>query len=414
MKPIRPNPTLSDDLISEILVRVPVKSLIQFQLVSKTWLSLIKDPVFVKAQLRRAIRSGSDETLMLVRYSCSTSTESAKLKLSLFDVDSRQIVSETRYPYSQGESRSVPRLTLVGSANGIVCLVLFETSHLINRFFLWNPATRQSLIVVPGRGLSKPRALGFGYDPVDEDYKIVRVVSGPCLPAEVFSANRNVWREVPDPIDSPDDFLSGHFNVCVNGFLCGIDKGVGMMVFDLNKEVMNCAIKLPVVAAGGVGVVGDNDDDYDEEYYDAQPETHIIELDKSIAVITLWADALNGDRTGGRLNKKINMWMLDDDACLKGGGVEASWTIMFSIDLAMPAVLYNGYFSNGELLLLIRNHDDRMWISCDADKKEAKIARVEMADHLYTHRLARYTESLVSLPGFKQIKDWNGRDDDDN
>ena len=200
--------------------------------------------------------------------------------------------------------------------------------------------------------------------------------------------------------------------MCVNGFLCGIDKGVGMMVFDLNKEVMNCAIKLPVVAAGGVGVVGDNDDDYDEEYYDAQPETHIIELDKSIAVITLWADALNGDRTGGRLNKKINMWMLDDDACLKGGGVEASWTIMFSIDLAMPAVLYNGYFSNGELLLLIRNHDDRMWISCDADKKEAKIARVEMADHLYTHRLARYTESLVSLPGFKQIKDWNGGDDD--
>nr|XP_017255439.1 PREDICTED: putative F-box protein At3g10240 [Daucus carota subsp. sativus] len=435
MKPIRPNPTLSDDLISEILVRVPVKSLIQFQLVSKTWLSLIKDPVFVKAQLRRAIRSGSDETLMLVRYSCSTSTESAKLKLSLFDVDSkqivseikypysqgeyklslfdvdsRQIVSETRYPYSQGESRSVPRLTLVGSANGIVCLVLFETSHLINRFFLWNPATRQSLIVVPGRGLSKPRALGFGYDPVDEDYKIVRVVSGPCLPAEVFSANRNVWREVPDPIDGPDDFLSGHFNVCVNGFLCVIDKGVGMMVFDLNKEVMNCAIKLPVVAVGGVG---DNDDDYDEEYYDAQPETRIIELDKSIAVITLWADALNGD-SGGRLNKKINMWMLDDDACLKGGGVEASWTIMFSIDLAMPAVLYNGYFSNGELLLLIRNHDDRMWISCDADKKEAKIARVEMADHLYTHRLARYTESLVSLPGFKQIKDWNGRDDDDN
>ncbi|XP_063943441.1 F-box protein CPR1-like [Daucus carota subsp. sativus] len=294
MEPIRSNPTLCDDLISEILVRVPVKSLIQFQLVSKTWLSLIKDPVFVKAQLRRAIRSGTDETLMLVRYSCSTSTESAKLKLSLFDVDSRQIVSETRYPYSQGESRSVPRLTLVGSANGIVCLVLFETSRLINRFFLWNPATRQSLRVVPGRGLSKPRALGFGYDPVDGDYKIVRVVSGPCLPTEVFSANRNVWREVPDPIDSPDhDFLSGHFHVCVNGFLCGIDKGVGMMVFDLNKEVMNCAIKLPVVAAGGIGVVGDNDDDYDEEYYDAQPETHIIELDKSIAVITLWADALN-------------------------------------------------------------------------------------------------------------------------
>ena len=189
MKPIRPNPTLSDDLISEILVRVPVKSLTQFQLVSKTWLSLIKDPVFVKAQLRRAIRSGSDETLMLVRYSCSTSTESAKLKLSLFDVDSRQIVSETRYPYSQGESRSLPPLTVVGSANGIVCVVLHETSRM-DRFFLWNPATRQSSSVILGRGLSTSRAIGFGYDLVDGDYKIVIVVSGPSsLPAEVYSAN---------------------------------------------------------------------------------------------------------------------------------------------------------------------------------------------------------------------------------
>nr|XP_017255480.1 PREDICTED: putative F-box protein At2g16220 [Daucus carota subsp. sativus] len=365
MEPLRPNPTLSNDLISEILVRVPVKSLIQFQLVSKTWLSLIKDPVFVKAQLRRAIRSGSDETLMLVRYSCSTSTESAKLKLSLFDVDSKQIVSEIKYPYSQGESRSLPPLTVVGSANGIVCVVLHETSRM-DRFFLWNPATRQSSSVIPGRGFSTSRAIGFGYDPVDGDYKIVVV-------------------------------------------------GV-MMVFDLNKEVMNCAIKLPVVAAGGVGVDGDDDeDDFDEDFYDAQPETRIIELDKSIAVITLWADASNDDRNGWRyLDKKINMWRLDDDACLKGGGVEASWTIMFCIDLEMSGILLNGYFSNGELLLLIRDDadDHHMWISCDADKKEAKIARVEMAGHHYTHRVERYTESLVSLPGFEQIKDWNDRDDD--
>ena len=414
MKPIRPNPTLSNDLISEILVRVPVKSLIQCQLVSKTWLSLIKNPVFIKAQLRRAIRSGSDETLMIVRYSCSTSTESAKLKLSLFDVDSKQIVSEIKYPYSQGESRSLPPLTVVGSANGIVCVVLHETSRM-DRFFLWNPATRQSSSVIPGRGLSTSRAIGFGYDPVDGDYKIVVVVSGPSLPAEVYSANRNVWRKVPDPIDGPDDFFLWHFHVCVNGFLCGIEKGV-MMVFDLNKEVMNCAIKLPIVAAGGVGVNGDDDeDDFDEEFYDAQPETRIIEFDKSIAVITLWADASDDDRNGWRyLDKKINMWRLDDDACLKGGGVEASWTIMFCIDLEMSGILLNGYFSNGELLLLIRDDadDHHMWISCDADKKEAKIARVEMAGHHYTHRVERYTESLVSLPGFEQIKDWNGRDDD--
>nr|XP_017229266.1 PREDICTED: uncharacterized protein LOC108204378 [Daucus carota subsp. sativus] len=166
---------------------------------------------------------------------------------------------------------------------------------------------------------------------------------------------------------------------------------------------MNCLIEVASMAKAkrGVRVI-----EYPEDKWNVHGDCQESRPPDSRAV------TLNGDRTGGRLNKKINMWMLDDDACLKGGGVEASWTIMFSIDLAMPAVLYNGYFSNGELLLLIRNHDDCMWISCDADKKEAKIARVEMADHHYTHRLARYTESMVSLPGFKQIKDWNGGDDD--
>ncbi|XP_063943380.1 putative F-box protein At4g21240 [Daucus carota subsp. sativus] len=413
MAPIRPNPTLSDDLISEILVRVPVKSLLQFQLVSKTWLSLIKDPALVKAQLRRAIATETDQTLIMTRETYLTDTENATLQFSVFDVDSRQIVADLKYPYTQGESEQVgPAFTLVGSVNGIVCVV-FHHNLSEHSFYLWNPATRQSR-VVPACALSTSRAMGFGYDPVDDDYKIVSVVSGPSLPTEVYSANRNVWRKVPDEdykiVMSGIDFL-GNFNVCVNGLLFGVKKDA-LMVFDLNTEVLNCAIKLPrdvaaaIVAAravtaaavGGLNIVNS---------YEAHPKTHIIEYNKSVAVIMLWANALNDDRTGQGFNKAINMWKLEDDSCLRGGGVEASWTLMFSIDLAMPTELFNGYFSNGDLLLLI-GYEDYRWISCNARKKEARIARVYiLEDHRYTRYLYRYTESLVSLAGFKLQISWN-------
>ncbi|XP_063943418.1 F-box/kelch-repeat protein At3g06240-like [Daucus carota subsp. sativus] len=415
MAPIRPNPTLSNDLISEILVRVPVKSLLQFQLVSKTWLSLIKDPSFVKAQLRRAIATETDESLIMTRYTYMTDTENATLKFSVLDVDSRQIVSDLKYPYTQGESQQVaPAFRIVGSVNGIVCVV-FHHNLSEHSFYLWNPATGQSR-AVPACALRTSRALGFGYDPVDNDYKIVSVVSRPSLPTEVYSANRNVWRKVPSEdfmFGINGGFILGYFDVSVNGFLFGVEEDA-MIVFDLNTEVLNCAIKLPPAIASAIeaadaglaviAAVGGHDALIS---YAARPKTRIIEYNKSIAVITLWANALNDDWTDHkRFNKAINLWKLEDDSCLRGDGVEASWTLMFSIDLPMrPAHLLNGYYSNGDLVLLVANVDDR-WIWCNASKKEAKIVRVDMVDHCHTHYLYRYTESLVSLSGFKQIS-WN-------
>ncbi|KAL8134521.1 hypothetical protein AgCh_009516 [Apium graveolens] len=57
-----------------------------------------------------------------------------------------------------------------------------------------------------------------------------------------------------------------------------------------------------------------------------------IDFNNSVAVLIMMGS-----------NKKINMWTLDDDGCLRGGGVEASGTPMFSIDLGADILYTRGH-----------------------------------------------------------------------
>lgn len=105
------------------------------------------------------------------------------------------------------------------------------------------------------------------------------------------------------------------------------------------------------------------------------------------------------------------MWMLNDDACLRGGGVEPSWTPMFSLDdwHALQAKPIQSYFSNSDLqLMILRNVDS--WI---ANKKDAKIVphSIHEIDLFCCHVVYKYTESLVSVAGFKQVNKIGGEDD---
>ena len=150
-------------------------------------------------------------------------------------------------------------------------------------------------------------ALGFGFDHVDLDFKVVRVV--PCdLSApvhstdayltEIYSSNRNTWRKIePTPTDYPN---YNHFDASLHGFLFTIGY-CGMIAFDINKEVFISDINLPYSLG-------------DYAYF----ETRVTEFKDSVATIV-----------SVMYKRKIKLWTLDDEACLcRSGGVEASWTIM--------------------------------------------------------------------------------------
>lgn len=71
--------------------------------------------------------------------------------------------------------------------------------------FIWNPLTKRLKILPnPEKQAKRPMVtltLGFGFDSISSDYKILRIVHGhgAKLEAELYSANGDSWKEIRVP-----------------------------------------------------------------------------------------------------------------------------------------------------------------------------------------------------------------------
>ncbi|KAK1392881.1 F-box domain-containing protein [Heracleum sosnowskyi] len=379
--------TLTQDLITQILVKLPVKTLLCCKSVSKPWLSLISSPNFIISHLKHTITNpgGADQTFIVHEYD--------DFSMYLLNLDAPQPKAPLGFPYSEGDYSFEPHYKIVGSCNGIVCVSVSNcereteltdwycrTSYYRNNpnTYLWNPATKQSKLVPPHNICGKLNmvAMGFGFDFIGNDFKVLTVISSYGKPfcAEVYSANADVWRKVdPRPTDYPG---CDEFDVCVNGFLC-CEGFHGMMAFDLEKEVFTCGIRpLPATSFNST----------------------FIDFNGSVGIITKGCES-----------KAYNLWTLDDEACLRGGGVKASWTPRLSIDVdcPMPYPRVYGCFDSGEFLLCAGSGTYLLHNSRDKEKEPRNVPLL----NIIGRRLIKYNESLVSITGSKKVH-WNAQEND--
>ncbi|KAI3803097.1 hypothetical protein L1987_31246 [Smallanthus sonchifolius] len=133
--------------------------------------------------------------------------------------------------------------SVVGSCNGILCLYNQEIS-------LCNFSIRRRLIVPRLRCL-KPYvkvALGFGFDPVADDYKIVSVYpAGYELDgsnAYIFSLKTESWSAIPSPFTRFDHvklqracFFNGILHWVVVGYLTTEKLSFFILTFNLSSHV---------------------------------------------------------------------------------------------------------------------------------------------------------------------------------
>ncbi|CAL5186957.1 unnamed protein product [Lathyrus oleraceus] len=184
--------TLPEELISEILSLLKVKSLLRFKCVNMSWNSLISDPFFVKMHL---IKSSPNPHILL-----SSTYFSSTCNVGIHNPSTLRSLPENRsinlFPEVSKYKLMEKRCHIIGSCNGLTCLVISPSSRK-NEFYLWNPATRWLSQKVGSfhRGRSRNTAFefSFGYDNLIEKYKVVAF-----RPKEVrvFNIGDNVWRHV--------------------------------------------------------------------------------------------------------------------------------------------------------------------------------------------------------------------------
>ncbi|XP_042515314.1 F-box protein CPR1-like [Macadamia integrifolia] len=186
-----------EDLILDILTMLPVNSLLRFRCVSKLWFALIRDPGFIKMHLTRSLATNTNLSLISIK--------SSNFYLYSLDFeDCKQETLELNHPLK------FPRhgTELVGSCNGLLCI----SNYRYRNIFLWNPSTRRykKLPYIPtetpfNRLPPHLAAYGFGYEPITEDYKLVKVVSfydiddnSIRLNLNIYSLITNSWRGIGD------------------------------------------------------------------------------------------------------------------------------------------------------------------------------------------------------------------------
>ncbi|XP_058214501.1 F-box/kelch-repeat protein At3g23880-like [Rhododendron vialii] len=195
------------EMTIEILSRLPVKSLLRFKSVCKTWYDLIKTPHFISKHL---LTHSTRHHTPLLETSLNLVTENQEISLIYNDgfnngpinldfpfLDIRDYRRTSGYG---GENY----LVIAGICNGLVCVSLSCFGY---RLFLCNPSTRK-FREIPNSEWNDENSyggqvsFGFGFHPSANDYKLIRIglYSTPTskynIRADLYIMSTDTWTEI--------------------------------------------------------------------------------------------------------------------------------------------------------------------------------------------------------------------------
>ncbi|GLT95740.1 hypothetical protein SLE2022_134050 [Rubroshorea leprosula] len=225
-------PTFLPELVTDILLLLPVKSLLRFRCLSTSHCSEIDSADFVKNHLNISIQKKIRQKLLFCDSESITNGFAFDFYCADFDDDLKAAF------LLKNPLKSPHRCTMVcASYNGLI-LLGFRSNNLA----LWNPFARRyrRLPLCPVKTLSGFQNFvnfGLGYDSALDDYKVVTISefhdsNHVVFQAWVFSLKSNSWKRSQD-VENKFTALVGCF---ANGALyweCD-NKFVG---FDLTNEV---------------------------------------------------------------------------------------------------------------------------------------------------------------------------------
>ncbi|KAL9684413.1 hypothetical protein QQ045_021849 [Rhodiola kirilowii] len=199
---------LPDDVIYMILLRLPAKTLLRFRCLSKEWnKTIIKNRAFAKEHM--LMQSGNNTSTSNVLFMCTSAGYSYRCVIeSNFDREVRRVMNvKVDLPFKKYIDETTSKNThhwcgLSSSCHGLLCLIYHCNDRAI--LFVWNPLTNHyKEITWPEEHVTEQDAkgafVGFGYDHILNDYKIVvsvYVENLQLIQVHVMTLSTNVWRSV--------------------------------------------------------------------------------------------------------------------------------------------------------------------------------------------------------------------------
>ncbi|XP_057479192.1 F-box/kelch-repeat protein At3g06240-like [Actinidia eriantha] len=361
---------MPEDMLIEILKRLPVKSLLRFKCICKYWYALILYPTFANHHLN--FQKGDNQGRLLLQHYNSHSYQHG---YALFPDKTLATTSYHNLDYLRG----IGPVHIDGPINGLFCLN-FE-----DRFIIWNPAMKEFRSLpfpyhpeIPLHFNLYCYSFGFGFDPITKDYKVVLrqqfaneiTMDFPKkdVIVDVYALSTNTWRH-SDGLD----YVSSKclYTHDVNGaYLDGIyywpTDGKRVLAFDVGNEFFRA-------------ILG--------------PDTPM-----HYTLMTLYDDhiALCGfkDVPESEIDNWIELWVME---------LEASWIKQFSIE-ALPRIERPlGFWNNSEFLFEASDspkqycNDNSQVVLYDLTTQEFR--DIGPKGPHYHFKALTYYESLVSVKG---------------
>lgn len=223
---------LPEDVVILILYWLPVKSLLRFMCVCKSWFALVESSSFITKHLHTNLNNDSGG-LLVELYS-----------------NTFFLLSEETLEVIEKFDLLGDKLDMVGCCNGLICLQTRPAEDVT----LWNPATRKLKVLRRFTNLSRDynsSMFGFGFDVKSNDYKVVRVLyyynkgryRDRYRQAAVYNSSSDSWRLINAVVPS---FHMDRHGLYLNGiyywltepyYMCAGPTNV--LSFDMSGEVFH-------------------------------------------------------------------------------------------------------------------------------------------------------------------------------
>ncbi|XP_057802363.1 F-box/kelch-repeat protein At3g23880-like [Salvia miltiorrhiza] len=233
---------LHQEIIEEIQSRLPVKSLLRFRCVSKSWQSLIGSKRFIKTQHQNSMKNPS---LPHQRVIIQKDLSANPVQCSLLSVLSEQTNTIPASPLP-----NPMRFLIMGSCNGLLCIREHPSIGEQSRFHLWNPSTRISKKLPQIFNCGYVKAVGFGWVESSDEYKVfvsfgnsdyrARQIKSVC---KVYSSKTKSWKTMEHCADLYSCGVTGIFAGGKLYWKNGHEKVITFL--DLKSEVFG-RIEIPL------------------------------------------------------------------------------------------------------------------------------------------------------------------------